>query len=255
MLAYESLPDERKEYIKAKLSSAGKVIAADLSKALGVSVHTIRRDLAELTQSGLCKRVYGGALALVAQPQPFLERAALAADRKRALAIASQSLVREGQCLFIDAGSTNLAIAKELNPELALTVVTNSPLIAAVLMERRLFEVILLGGIVNPDIGGVIGSSALSQADAFSFDVAFMGACAIHEEYGVMAVNYDDAMFKRYVSGKARQVAVALLSEKLGTVATFKVSELTQVDVLILEKNAPEESIAAVSRICSVVLG
>ncbi|MBF8774060.1 DeoR/GlpR family DNA-binding transcription regulator [Pseudomonas fulva] len=255
MIADESLPDERKEYIKAKLKSAGKVIAADLCQELAVSIHTIRRDLAELAEGGLCKRVYGGALSLVTHTQMFTERTTLATDRKRALAIASQALVQKGQCLFIDAGSTNLAIANELCPELELTVVTNSPLIAAALMERRNFKVINLGGVINKDVGGVVGVSALTQIKDFTFDLVFLGACAIDPGQGLTAVDFEDATFKRLVSSRASQVAVALLSEKINSVAPFKVSEIEQVDVLILEKNAPSSSIADFSKRCSLLFG
>lgn len=255
MLAYESLPDERKEYIKAKLKSAGKVIASDLSLELEVSIHTIRRDLAELVEIGLCKRVYGGALSLVTQTQAFTERTTLASDRKLSLAMASQALVQEGQCLFIDAGSTNLAIANELSPELEITVVTNSPLIAAALMERRKFKVIVLGGVVNTDVGGVVGLSAISQVNDFTFDLAFLGACAIDVGHGVTAVNYDDATFKRLVSSRANRVAVALLNEKINSVAPFKVTETEQLDVLILEKSAPPASVEAFTKKCSLLFG
>ena len=255
MLAYESFPDERKEYIKAKLKSAGKVIAADLSQELTVSIHTIRRDLTELAEVGLCKRVYGGALSLVTQTQTFTERAALETDRKRALALASQVLVHEGQCLFIDAGSTNLSIANELNSDLELTVVTNSPLIAAALMERRNYKVITLGGLVNTEVGGVVGLSALAQINDFTFDLAFLGACAIDVGQGVTAVNFEDATFKRLISSRASQVAVALLNEKINSVAPFKVSETEQVDVLILEKSAPSVPVEGFSKKCSLLFG
>lgn len=255
MFSYESLPDERKQYIKEKLKKAGKVIASDLSRELQVSIHTIRRDLAELVETGLCKRVYGGALSLITQTESFTERTTLAGDRKQALAIASQSLLSNGQCIFIDAGSTNLAIAQKLSPELELTVVTNSPVIAAALMERRTYQVIALGGVVDTDVGGVVGLPALSLVNDFKFDLAFLGACAIDSAHGLTAVNYDDATFKRHVSCRASKVVVALLNEKIDSIAPFKVSDIVEIDILILEKSAPLKSIEAFARNCSVLLG
>ncbi|MCL8281984.1 DeoR/GlpR family DNA-binding transcription regulator, partial [Pseudomonas aeruginosa] len=124
----------------------GRVVCAELAARLQVSEHTIRRDLHELSREGFCKKVYGGAVLSLPEAGDYSQRK----DKNRAikLRIAQQCarLVKPGGTIFIDTGTTNLAMAEALPAELALTVVTNSPEIAAVLVKKPLYDVVMLGG-------------------------------------------------------------------------------------------------------------
>lgn len=133
----ELLLRERKTLIQERLKANGRVLAVDLAAELNVSEDTIRRDLREMAAAGLCERVYGGALPVVPAAHSTLrERVAMAPERKAALACAAAGLIKPGMTVFLDAGSTNLAIAQLIEPDLQVTVVTNTPLIAAALMEK-----------------------------------------------------------------------------------------------------------------------
>jgi len=173
MLTYEALPDERQRYIRSLLSSTGKVIAADLSDKFGVSEHTIRRDLTDLAKAGACRRVYGGAVAIPPNGGKLQHRAERESERKGALAVAAISLLSDGQCVFLDSGSTNLCIAHAIPTELNLTIVTNSPIIASVLLEKDNVTLIGLGGLVDKAVGGTVGVLAVEAIQRLTFDLTF----------------------------------------------------------------------------------
>lgn len=156
MLDYAAFPQQRQALICQILQENGRVVCAELAARLQVSEHTIRRDLHELSREGFCKKVYGGAVLSLPEAGDYSERK----DKNRAikLRIAQQCarLVKPGGTIFIDTGTTNLAMAEALPTELALTVVTNSPEIAAVLVKKPLYDVVMLGGQVQRASGGFL---------------------------------------------------------------------------------------------------
>lgn len=235
----DALPSERQRVIRERLAEFGRVIAADLAHEFNVSEHSIRRDLGGLASAGVCKRVYGGAILLRADEGPMAARALEGGSRKDSLGRTACSLLRAGQHVFMDAGSTNLAIACAIDPQLELTVTTNSPLIAVQLMKLPRAEVILLGGPINSFVGGVTGLRAIEQLRQFNFDLCFLGACAIDADNGVTATSLDDADFKRAVVAASGQVVVAVTNEKLASVAHYQVASCEEVTTLIVEHNSP----------------
>jgi DeoR/GlpR family transcriptional regulator of sugar metabolism len=110
----EKLPQERQQWILDRLRSAVAWSRWSWRKRSQVSEDSVRRDLRELAAQGLCKRVYGGALPLSAASTPLKQRRSEHGNRKLALARKAVTLVRQGQVLLIDAGSTNAAIAAAL---------------------------------------------------------------------------------------------------------------------------------------------
>jgi DeoR/GlpR family transcriptional regulator of sugar metabolism len=122
------------------------VIAAELSKSLGVSHDTVRRDLLELVENGLVQRVNGGALPPIAVGPNFRAHRGEAPASKRALARAAADLIRPGQLVVLDAGTTNECLARELPADLEATFFTNSPPVATALGEHPRSEVHMIGG-------------------------------------------------------------------------------------------------------------
>jgi DeoR/GlpR family transcriptional regulator of sugar metabolism len=245
MLTYEALPDERQRHIRLMLASKGKVFAADLAAEFAVSEHTIRRDLADLAKAGACKRVYGGAVAIPPDGGSLQHRMAREPERKDALAVAAISLLSENQCIFLDTGSTNLAIARALPRDLNLTVVTNSPIIASALMEKDNVTLITLGGQIDKTIGGTVGVVAVEAIQRLTFDLAYLGACAIDPQEGLTAFSLEDASFKRAVLARSAATAIAVLKEKLLSIATYNVSSMDAIATIIVESDAPRKQIKA----------
>jgi PAS domain S-box-containing protein len=118
MSAKTLMPAERQKEILQRIQKDGRVLATDLAQEFQTSEDTIRRALRDLAAQGRCTRVYGGALAMSAASGSALERRKESAERKLARGKEMAPMVRSGQLLFIDAGSTNLAAARSLPEEL-----------------------------------------------------------------------------------------------------------------------------------------
>src|SRR3954452_7447986 len=108
----------------------GRVVAAELSRRLALSEDTIRRDLRELAAEGLLHRVHGGALPASPTVANLAARRDMATEEKRGLGRRAATLVSRGQRIFIDGGTTNLELVRNLPLDLPVTVVTHSPTIA-----------------------------------------------------------------------------------------------------------------------------
>jgi len=237
---------ERQDLIRRKLDLSGRVIAAELAQELRVSEDTIRRDLREMAASGLCRRVYGGALRVSPAAGPIKARMAAGGDRKAALAEAAARLIPPGAAVFLDAGSTNLAIARALSPASGLTVATNAPAIAAALLDRAV-TTIQIGGLIDPRAGGAIGAGAMRDAECFRPDILVLGVCGIDREAGVTAESFEEAEYKRFLAARSRALLVAVTNEKLSTAAPYSVVPLSRVAQAVIEADADEAEAAALA--------
>jgi len=237
---FMAYPQQRQAEILKRLGETGSVKCAPLSSELGVSEHTIRRDLKELADKGLCKRIHGGAVRFAPVAETLATRLEGNQQQKRALSSIAVTLMRAGSCLFLDAGSTNVEIARQLPEELDLTVVTNSPLIALEAEKKKGCQVILIGGAFNGETGGCLGITAINQIKQIHFDQVYLGACAFDVEEGITAFNYEDAEFKRGVIERSGELIVALAAEKIATVARYLIVSPEKISTLIIDSASPE---------------
>jgi len=244
MSASDFLVEERQAQIARKLAVSGKVLAGELALEFAVSEDTIRRDLREMAAAGLCRRVYGGALAPTPPTAPFNERTTEQPERKRALARAAVQFIEPGMLVFLDASSTNLAIAQEISSVSGITVATNAPLIASALMET--VDLILIGGMVDPRVGAAIGGKALSDVALLRPDLCILGACGVDAEAGITAFHLEDAEFKRVIARRSRSVMTTATLEKLGTAAPHDVIALAECARLVVEQDAAADMIVEI---------
>ncbi|MDQ0560677.1 DeoR/GlpR family transcriptional regulator of sugar metabolism [Rhizobium mesoamericanum] len=240
----ELLLQERQSVILRKLKSDGRVLAADLAVEFGVSEDTVRRDLREMAAAGLCERVYGGALPLSPAGGSLTHRTSIAPDRKQALAVAAVSEIVPGSVVFFDAGSTNLAIAMALPMDLSLTAATNAPAIAGALIEKPAVNVILIGGLIDRQVGGALGAKALRDMESLSPDLCILGACGIDLTAGVTTFGFEDAEFKRFAASRSKKILVAATSDKFGTAAPHSVLPVAQCGCLVVERDADPAMLA-----------
>ena len=241
MIDYDAFPEQRQSFIRQLLTEKGRVVSADLVKLLGVSEHTIRRDLQKLARDGVCKRVYGGAVSHLKQSATFETRVNQCVDEKSSVAIKCAKLIKDNSCIFIDTGSTYLAMASYIPQNLTLTIVTNSPQIASVLSSRTNGELILLGGKVNPLTGGTMGADTVNQIRNMVFDQTFIGVCGLDPHAGLSAVYYDDACFKKEVIAQSNEVIAAVIADKMQQVARYKVATCEDIDIIIASRDSKIE--------------
>jgi DeoR/GlpR family transcriptional regulator of sugar metabolism len=231
----EDIPLGRREIIANRLAQGDAVIAAALALEFDVSEDAIRRDLRALASEGRCRRVYGGALPIAADASPIAARLDTARERKSALARCAIPLIRRDEFLFLDSGSTNLALVDLLPEDQGLTVATNSIDIAAAVLRRSDLRLIMIGGEVDVAIGGCIGASAVAEVSGLNIDRSFIGACAVSPEQGLSVFTLADASFKRAVMSASRSCIALVTSEKLAARAPYRVSALTAFEYLVLE--------------------
>jgi DeoR/GlpR family transcriptional regulator of sugar metabolism len=248
MSSVNLLPDERHRFIRQRLALGERVLAAEMARELGASEDTIRRDLRELASLGLCQRVYGGALPVSTASGSFKIRQKQKLESKVALGQAAAAIITADQLIFLDAGTTNLEIARALPNQTKLTVATNSPAIAMELIFRPNITLVMIGGLVDPEAGAALGARAIRDVQSISIDLSFLGACAVSDQTGVRVFIFEDAEFKQALVGASRAVAVAATTEKLGTTAPFHVALASDLDLLIVEADAPTEPLQAFQR-------
>jgi len=231
----------RRNEIENRLKRGLPVNATALAEEFLVSEDAVRRDLRALAAEGKCKRVYGGAMPLSPEGGPLEQRILNDVYEKRALSLAALSLLSEASMMFLDSGSTNLALAHEIPLDRPLTVVTNSILIAAALLERKNLKVIVIGGEIDADTGAAIGPSAIREVERFNFDLSFLGACAASVSLGLGAFQLADAEFKRTLIERSERVAALITIDKLETRAPFQFAALAALDHVVLEHNTPDQ--------------
>lgn len=239
------LPEQRRAAVQHRLERGESVSAPALAREFGVSEDAIRRDLREMAAAGLCRRVYGGALPLSPADTPIRQRAAEGAERKRALARAALGLIRDGATLVIDAGSTNAALAALLPENRNLRVITNSLAAATAVMARSGIELYLIGGRVDPKLGGVTGARAVVELRQVRADLCFLGSCAISGAFGAAGFDTGDVDFKVAALAISTAAAALVTNEKLDTVAPHQIAPLAALNHLVLEHDAPPAVAAA----------
>lgn len=238
------LTAERKRYILEELGRQGKVLAPELSVVLGVSEDTIRRDLRDLAAEGLLQRVHGGALPSSPARAPYAARAQQAPQAKLAIARAAAQLLRSGQVVLLDGGTTNLQVAQHLPPDLHATVITHSPPIAVALAEHPHVEVVTLGGRLYKDALVAVGAATVDALRSVRADVYMLGVSSLHPEVGISTQDLEEAHVKRAMLMSAGEVVALASAEKLGTAAPYIVAPLSELTHLVTELSVPDETLA-----------
>ncbi len=248
------LVSERQIEIRRRLEISERVIAGNLAQEFGVSEDTIRRDLREMAAAGECVRVYGGAISNKAKFVPLQGRLDIQADQKRLLAQKSVEVLERGTFVFLDVGSTNLAMCPYIPVNLDLTIATNSPHIAAALMANTGVKLITIGGKIDANTGAAISASAVQEAVRLHPDLLIMGACGLNKRSGITAFDQDDAFFKQTISANSTKILVPLLNDKIDTVAPFSVIPIQKCDYLVVEHSLSEVTIASLRSSKTTVL-
>jgi DeoR/GlpR family transcriptional regulator of sugar metabolism len=235
------LTAERRQYILSILHRDGKIVAKDLSEELNLSEDTIRRDLRDLAGDGLLLRVHGGALPYSPATANFASRQEQAAAAKISIARVAARLVRPGQVIILDAGTTTLQVAQNLPMDLHATVITNNPPIAAALSDHSGLEVILLGGRLLKSSLATIGTTTIEELRRIRADLCFLGICSLHPEVGISTNYLEEADLKRAMIECSAETIALASPEKLNTAAPYLVGPLTELTEIITESSVSDE--------------
>jgi DeoR/GlpR family transcriptional regulator of sugar metabolism len=234
------LTSQRRQHILEVLRRTGQVIAADLSRELGLSEDTIRRDLRELAAEGLLQRVHGGALPASAAMGDFAARLTVATEEKVAIGRAGAGMVRAGQVVILDGGTTALQIARHLPAGLEATVVTHSPTIAVELVGHPTVEVLLIGGRLFKHSVVSVGAAAIEAIGRIHADLYFLGVTGIHPKIGLTTGDFEEAHVKRALSEAAAETVVLGSPEKLHAASPYVVMGWGGVTSMIVAGGTPD---------------
>ncbi|HEX4725486.1 MAG TPA: DeoR/GlpR family DNA-binding transcription regulator [Pseudonocardiaceae bacterium] len=232
------LAAERRDLLLDRLRRDGKLVAKDLAAELGLSEDSVRRDLRELAAAGLCQRVYGGALPVSPALADYATRTGVEPASKRRVAARAARLVLPGSTVLVDGGTTALAVIGALSRDLACTVITHSPTIAAALLDHPSIDVFLLGGRLFKHSAVTCGAVAVSAANTISADVFLLGVTGVHPTEGLTTGDAEEAAMKRALAGRAADTYVLASAEKIGAASRYTVLALA--DVAGIVTDAPE---------------
>ena len=246
------MPDEpplaRRDVIASRLAQGHSVVAAALAQEFAISEDAIRRDLRALADEGLCRRVYGGALPLSPGSVTLAVRAQVGRDRKLVLAHTAARTIQPREFVFLDSSSTNLALAGLLPEDYELTVATNSLDIGAALLRRQDLKLILVGGPVDPLIGGCVDGAAVQSVNLLNIDRCFIGTCSVSATTGIGAFHSSDATFKRALIQVSEHCSTLITTDKFDARAPYRVAALAQIESIVVEPDAPAQLLAALTR-------
>ena len=237
------LTSQRRALITARLARDGQLVAKAFADELDLSEDTIRRDLRDMAAEGLLQRVHGGALPLQPPLPDFSARQTIGSEAKRDLGRTAAGLIKAGQLIFLDGGTTNAEIARALPRNLAITIATHSPTIAAELVRHEA-EVILIGGRLYKHSMVATGSAALAAIAAMRPDIFFMGVTALHPVHGLSTGDFEEAAIKRAIAAQSAETYVASTHEKFGATSPHRILPVERLAGLIVEADMDEETLA-----------
>lgn len=234
--------EERLEIILDYLSKDNKVLLTDLSEKLNVSEDTVRRDIKVLADQKLLKAVRGGAVPHSSVPHHYREREKEGIASKKIIAAKAIEFLSDGLVVFMDGGTSTLAVAQSLPHDLKITVVTNSFPIANALEDHPAAEVIFAGGRLHKLSFTTIGQNAIDTFKNIRADVYMLGICSIHPLLGITTKDYEEAELKKVMINVSQQTIALSTLEKIGTADPYFIGPVTDLDVILTD--APSNDIS-----------
>jgi len=237
--------EERQFRIEAYLQKAEFASLEELAQSVGVSVSTVRRDVAALEESGVARRTHGGARLLQSPKSDefvFNVRDTKQVGEKEGIGAACAALIQPGQNVILDSGTTCFHVAKHLGDKVA-QVITNSLPIANLFSSSNRHEVHLSGGVIYPRLGTLVGPHAVETFSRMHADVAILSGSGIAADgvYNSHALLVD---IQRAMIAGAAKVIFCFDHTKFGRRSTFFLCDFAQVDVVVTDAKAPAELVA-----------
>ncbi len=238
-----STAQKRRSIILEELSCNRLVKITDLGTRFGVSEVSIRRDLERLEQLGLLKRVHGGAVAVPNTSSPRDPSRALShASEKERIGRAAAALIREGERIIFDSGTTAIQVARNIPGDLItagnLTVITCSLPIVQELGSWKNIHLILLGGVYLHEYQTLVGPQAIEALKGLHADKMFVGADGLTFTNGVTTANVLEAEVDRALVRSASKIIVVSDSSKIGVIGLTTIMPITEIHTLITDDKA-----------------
>jgi DeoR family transcriptional regulator of aga operon len=235
---------ERRREITAMLRSRGSVQVTPLSEQFGVSMQTIRKDLHYLEEHGVATRAYGGAISsevVNAGAEPAIETKRVShTEEKERIGRLAAGMVKAGDSIMLDSGTTTLQIARFLPDEEDITVVTNDFDVLGVLNQKRKIKIVMLGGELRRRNMAFYGAQTVAALDDLLLDKLFLGVDGFDVERGITTHHEPEAQLNRKMVETAREVIAVTDASKFGKVCLHRIIDVGDLDSLITDAAAPD---------------
>lgn len=232
------LPSERRNKIIELLGSKEVVTINEFMESFNISTETVRRDLNLLEKQGKIEKVYGGAKL---KDNPNYETAienrmiSRLADKQN-IGRKCVELINDNDCIFIDSGSTTYQIAKYLDSKKNLTIVTNSIHVVNELMSTD-YEIIIIGGRIRHSECSIVSYDYIFDFSQLNIQKSFICASGITIENGISDFNMHEALTRKRIITRSKEIFIASDSSKFGKDVTINVATLDQIDCIVTDDN------------------
>jgi len=242
---------QRRQQILQMLVQHGNVQVTELADHFGVSSVTIRADLNHIESQGLATRTHGGATLVRTPPQErdIHEKDALNLPLKDRIGARAAQLVRPGENIIIDSGSTTMMLARHLRLRSDMTVMTNGLNIAWELANADGVNVLLTGGLLRKQSLSLQGSQAEASLTSYSFDTLFLGVDGLDLQFGLTTHDEGEARLNHRMVERARRIVVLTDASKFGRVSLHRIARLDQVHTIITDDGISDEYREGVQRL------
>ena len=237
--------EDRRSKILNMLHTESRVYVDQLVETFGVSEVSIRKDLAVLEERQLLVRVKGGAINLHQSgdydDMSISHKQRLHAKEKQILGKYAASLIKDGERIIFDSGTTTMEIAKNLENVRDLTVITNALDIAITLNNYNRFTVIVLGGTMRSVSHSTVGMLSESALRNMFCDKLFLGVDSISIKDGLSTPSLEEASLNQAMIDAAKEVVAVFDSSKFGRRTFAHIASLSKITTIITDSNIPEE--------------
>ena len=237
-------PEERRQKIITALEQNSSMSVSEMVDLLGVSEATIRRDLNELQNLGIIRRTHGGAL--LASPRKFeptyVDKKDRFLEQKQKIGRVAAALVKDGETVILDAGTTTLQMIKHLKEKRNITIITNSVNAVTELDGGEDLDLIMIGGEFRFNTQALVGPLTIENLRNFHADKVFVAANGCTFEEGLTTPNISEAYTKRAMVQAASKVIAVLDHSKFGEVSLNTIISLKEIDVLVTDDGLDEET-------------
>lgn len=231
---------DRHARIEGLIRERGFVTIGALSEQLGVTVQTIRRDLAELSDAGLVTRFHGGAgLPSSISNIDYSARKILNIKEKQKIAQLVARHIPPNSSLFINIGTTTEAVARALLDHTGLRFITNNLNVAALVEGKPDLQVIVTGGVVRNRDGGVVGQAACDMIAQFRVDYGVIGISGIDTDGTLLDYDYDEVRAAQAIMKNSRHVFLVADHTKFARRPMVRMASITQVSALFTDLPPP----------------
>lgn len=238
------MAEERRSQIVQMVRAAGRVKVNELAAQFSTSAVTIRNDLNDLHERGLVVRSHGGAVLpdAIHRESPVDERLKAHAAEKRRIGALAATLIKDGETIILDSGTTTLEIARQIKNKQGLQVITNGVNIAAELLDAPGVQVFIVGGTVRGESASIIGRFTEQMLAEFAADKMFLSGAGCDIDFGVSGGNLEETLVNRAMLAISREIILVADASKFTRRSMARIAPFSEIDMVISDGSLPEET-------------